>query len=179
VAAEAAPRRIISVVRSAFEEILGPLYAAARYERMPLFEHYQFSPQLAPAVRTSVAAVIPDSGRKVLHFPGGMSLPNISEFYEKFLAHHPRPQSGYARPLTWAFEAGAWRRPCAGSRSLFVRLWERDGSGDSLAGAVRRGQTQPSCPAQVPLTCRNAADQRSCRAARSVRDEETAGSNLG
>src|SRR6266516_1424182 len=41
-ASEAATRRIISAVRSAFEEVLGPLYAAARYERMPLFEHYQF-----------------------------------------------------------------------------------------------------------------------------------------
>ena len=50
-ASEAATRRIISVVRSAFEDVLGPLYAAARYERMPLFEHYQFSPGLGPAVR--------------------------------------------------------------------------------------------------------------------------------
>jgi len=28
-----------------------------------------------------------------------------------------------------------------------VRLWERNGSGDSLAAVVRRGQTQPSRPA--------------------------------
>ena len=34
-AADAATRRIISVARSAFEDVLGPLYAAARYERMP------------------------------------------------------------------------------------------------------------------------------------------------
>jgi protein-tyrosine phosphatase/nicotinamidase-related amidase/aminoglycoside phosphotransferase (APT) family kinase protein len=88
-AAEAAPHRVISVVRSAFEDVLGPLYAAARYERMPLFEHYQFSPELGPAVRKSVAAVTPDSGQKMLDFPGGMSLPNVCEFYEDFLAHHP------------------------------------------------------------------------------------------
>ena len=94
-AAEAATRRVVSVVRSAFEEVLGPLYAAARYERMPLFEHYQFSPRLGPAVRNSVAAVTADSGRKMLDFPGGMSLPNVCEFYEDFLAHHALPAHDY------------------------------------------------------------------------------------
>jgi protein-tyrosine phosphatase/nicotinamidase-related amidase/aminoglycoside phosphotransferase (APT) family kinase protein len=94
-ASGAATRRIISVVRSAFEDVLGPLYAAARYERMPLFEHYQFSPALGPAVRKSVAAVTPDSGRKMLDFPGGMSLPNVCGFYEDFLARHPLPAYDY------------------------------------------------------------------------------------
>ena len=74
-AAEAATRRINSAVRSAFEDVLGPLYAAAGYERMPLFEYYQFSPGLAPAARTSVAAVSPDSRRKVLDFPAGRRCP--------------------------------------------------------------------------------------------------------
>jgi protein-tyrosine phosphatase/nicotinamidase-related amidase/aminoglycoside phosphotransferase (APT) family kinase protein len=90
-AADVATRRLISIVRSAFEDVLGPLYAAARYERMPLFEHYQFSPDRGPAVRNSVAAVTADSRRKVLDFPGGMSLPNVCEFYEDFLAHHRLP----------------------------------------------------------------------------------------
>jgi hypothetical protein len=94
-AADMATHRIISVVRSVFEKMLGPLYAAARDERMPLFEHYQFSPQLAPTVRRSVATVTPGSGQKVLEFPAGMSLPNVCEFYEHFLAHHPRPGLGY------------------------------------------------------------------------------------
>src|SRR5215467_2283545 len=94
-AAGAPTRRIISAVRSAFEDVLGPLYAAARYERMPLFEHYQFSPARAPAVRNSVAAVTPDSGRKMLDFPGGMSLPNVCGFYEDFLAHHRLPAGDY------------------------------------------------------------------------------------
>jgi hypothetical protein len=58
-----------------------------------------------------------------------------------------------------------------------VRLWERNGSGDSLASAVRRGQTQRSCPERMPLTCRNGADHLTCRAELSVRDEEAAGSN--
>jgi len=94
-AADAATRRIISIVRDAFEEVLGPLYAAARYERMPLFEHYQFSPELGPAVRNSVAALTADASRKVLDFPGGMSLPNVCEFYDDFLAHHRLPTHDY------------------------------------------------------------------------------------
>ena len=94
-AAEAATRRVISVARSAFDDVLGPLYAAARYERMPLLEHYQFSPQLAPAVRNSVAAVTPDFGQKMLDFPGGMSLPNVCGFYEDFLARRRPPAHDY------------------------------------------------------------------------------------
>src|SRR6185312_8406961 len=70
-------------------------YAAARYERMPLFEHYQFSPDRGPAVRNSVAAVTADYRRKVLDFPGGMSLPNVCEFYEDFLAHHRLPANNH------------------------------------------------------------------------------------
>jgi protein-tyrosine phosphatase/nicotinamidase-related amidase/aminoglycoside phosphotransferase (APT) family kinase protein len=94
-AAGAATPRIISVVRSAFEDVLGPLYAAARYERMPLLEHYQFSPELGPAVRNSVAAVTAGAGQKMLDFPGGMSLPNVCAFYEDFLARHRLPAYDY------------------------------------------------------------------------------------
>ena len=35
--------QLVAVVRAAFEEVLGPLYAAAQYERLPLFEYYGFS----------------------------------------------------------------------------------------------------------------------------------------
>lgn len=94
-AAKVATRRLITVVQSAFEDVLGPLYAAARYERMPLLDHYQFSPELGPAVRNSVAAVTADSGQRVLKFPDGMSLPNVCEFYERFLAHHPLSAHDY------------------------------------------------------------------------------------
>jgi protein-tyrosine phosphatase/nicotinamidase-related amidase/aminoglycoside phosphotransferase (APT) family kinase protein len=94
-AADVATRRIISVVRSAFEDVLGPLYAAARYERMPLFEHYQFSPGLGPAVRNSVAAITTGSDQKMLDFPGELSLPNVCGFYEDFLAHHRLPAHDY------------------------------------------------------------------------------------
>jgi protein-tyrosine phosphatase/nicotinamidase-related amidase/aminoglycoside phosphotransferase (APT) family kinase protein len=94
-AAGAATPRIISVVRSAFEDVLGPLYAAARYERMPPLEHYQFSPELGPAVRNSVATVTAGADQGMLDFPGGMSLPNVCAFYEDFLAHHRLPAYDY------------------------------------------------------------------------------------
>ncbi len=94
-AAEAPTRRVISAVRGAFEEVLGPLYAAARYERMPLFEHYQFSPELGPTVRSSVASVTAGSRQQMLDFPGGLSLPNVCAFYEDFLIRRPLPAHDY------------------------------------------------------------------------------------
>jgi protein-tyrosine phosphatase/nicotinamidase-related amidase/aminoglycoside phosphotransferase (APT) family kinase protein len=94
-AAESATRRITSAVRSAFEEVLGPLYAAAHRERMPLFDHYQFTPELGPTIRSNVAAVTGSSGQETLKFPGGLSLPNVSDFYEDFLVHHRLPANDY------------------------------------------------------------------------------------
>jgi protein-tyrosine phosphatase/nicotinamidase-related amidase len=94
-AADVSTRRLISVVQAAFEEVLGPLYAAAHYERMPLFEHYGFSSALGPAVRASVAALTEDASRKVLEFPGGLALPNVCGFYEDFLSHYPLPAHDY------------------------------------------------------------------------------------
>jgi protein-tyrosine phosphatase/nicotinamidase-related amidase len=94
-AGESATRRITSAVRSAFEDVLGPLYAAAHRERMPLFEHYEFSPELGPAIRSNVAAVTGSSGQKTLNFPGGLSLPNVCEFYEDFLVRHRLPANDY------------------------------------------------------------------------------------
>src|SRR4029077_16263507 len=40
-AADPPPRQLAALVEVAFDEILGPLYAAARYERLPLFSEYQ------------------------------------------------------------------------------------------------------------------------------------------
>jgi protein-tyrosine phosphatase/nicotinamidase-related amidase len=94
-AAESPTRRINSIVRSAFEDVLGPLYAAAHRERMPLFDHYQFAPELGPTIRSNVAAVTGSSGHKMLNFPGGLSLPNVCEFYEDFLVRHRLPANDY------------------------------------------------------------------------------------
>jgi protein-tyrosine phosphatase/nicotinamidase-related amidase len=87
--------QLISLVETAFDEILGPLYAAARYERLPLFSHYQFSAERAPNVRAAVAALVPDASRATLEFPGGLELPNVCGFYEQFLARTPLPTQDY------------------------------------------------------------------------------------
>jgi nicotinamidase-related amidase/aminoglycoside phosphotransferase (APT) family kinase protein len=94
-AADVPTTHLIAVVEAAFEEVLGPLYAAARYERMPLFEQYQFSSAQAASVRASVAALTSDSGRKVLTFPGGLELPNVCAFYEDLLTRPAPPASDY------------------------------------------------------------------------------------
>jgi nicotinamidase-related amidase len=92
---DVATSHLIALVRAAFEDVLGPLYAAARYERMPLFEHYQFSPERGPAVRAKVAALTADSGRRMLAFPGGLELPNVCAFYEDLLTRPAFPGSDY------------------------------------------------------------------------------------
>ena len=76
-AADIPTQQLASVVQTAFDEILGPLYAAARYERLPLFSHYQFSADKAPHVRAAVSALVPDATRTRLEFPGGLELPNV------------------------------------------------------------------------------------------------------
>ena len=78
--------RLISTIRETFEEVLGSLYAAARYERLALFDHYQFSAAWAPRVRASVAAITPHADSEFLAFPGGVTLPNVRGFYEHLLS---------------------------------------------------------------------------------------------
>ena len=87
-------RRLIALVRVVFEQVLGPLYAAAQYERMPLFEHYQFSPSLAAGVRRDVEA-LGFGDEPVIEFAGGRPLPNLCGFYEDFLGRHRVPAHDY------------------------------------------------------------------------------------
>ena len=94
-AADIPTPQLISLVQTAFDEILGPLYAAARYERLPLFSHYEFSADKAPHVRAAVAALVPDATRTTLEFPGGLELPNVCGFYDEFLTHTPLPTQDY------------------------------------------------------------------------------------
>ena len=88
-------RQLALLVQTTFDEILGPLYAAARYERLPLFSHYQFSADKAPQVRAAVAALVPDATRATLEFPGGLTLPNVCGFYDEFLTGTPLPAQDY------------------------------------------------------------------------------------
>ena len=94
-AADVPTPQLAAVVRTVFDEILGPLYAAARYERLPLFSHYEFSADKAPRVRAAVAALVPDANRARLEFPGGLELPNVCDFYDDFLARTPLPTQEY------------------------------------------------------------------------------------
>jgi protein-tyrosine phosphatase/nicotinamidase-related amidase len=79
--------RIERVLRLAFEEVLEPFTAAARYERLPLLDHYGFAPRWAPRVRENVAAIVgPERAREArLTFEDGTSAPNVCGFYERFL----------------------------------------------------------------------------------------------
>ena len=65
--------QLVAVVRAAFEEVLGPLYAAAQYERLPLFEYYGFSGRARS--RRPRGGRVRSTGRK----PGG---PRISRRVE-------------------------------------------------------------------------------------------------
>jgi nicotinamidase-related amidase len=94
-AADVPTPQLAAVVETVFDQILGPLYAAARYERMPLFSEYEFSADKAPRVRAAVAALVPDASRTTLELPGGLELPNVADFYEDFLAHTPLPTQDY------------------------------------------------------------------------------------
>jgi protein-tyrosine phosphatase/nicotinamidase-related amidase/aminoglycoside phosphotransferase (APT) family kinase protein len=87
--------KVDAILREVFGEILGPLYAASRYERLSVLEHYGFSPKWAPSVRGHVAALVGEAAAlaPTLAFPGGYSAMNVCRFYEEFLAREPL-QSG-------------------------------------------------------------------------------------
>ncbi len=75
-----------AVIRAVFEVILGPLYAAARYEKLPILEHYGFSTEWAPSVRENVTKIVGERARDPeLTFPGDYRVPNVCRFYESFL----------------------------------------------------------------------------------------------
>jgi len=74
-----------------FLEQLGRFYRAAREESGDLLEHYGFSAQWAPGVRTRVEQIVgePAQGAALEVVPGVVA-PNICRFYEETLAHLPR-----------------------------------------------------------------------------------------
>lgn len=83
---DAPQSQLDAVIRAVFEDILGPLYAAARYEKLPILEHYGFSPAWAPSVRESVTKVVGERARDPeLTFPDDYRVQNVCSFYESFL----------------------------------------------------------------------------------------------
>ena len=84
-----------SVITMAFDEVLGPLYAAARYERLPILSAYDFSPRWASNVRRNVAALVSDVDADVLELGDGIEVPNICRFYDEFLASNRLPDGDH------------------------------------------------------------------------------------
>ncbi len=84
-----------SVITMAFDEVLGPLYAAARYERLPILSAYEFSPRWASNVRRNVAALVSDVDADVLELGGDIEVPNICRFYDEFLASERLPDGDH------------------------------------------------------------------------------------
>ena len=129
-AADVPTRQLASLVRTAFDEVLGPLYAAARYERLPLFSHYGFSADKAPHVRAAVAALVPDATRTMLEFPGGLELPNVSGL-RGVPDEHPSPRAGLPlrvlrpRRSQRGQHPGRRSRQRVGHRLLPRRSWAR------------------------------------------------------
>jgi protein-tyrosine phosphatase/nicotinamidase-related amidase len=83
------------VVAMVFDEVLEPLYAASRYERLPILAAYEFSPRQAPEVRRRVAALVPDIDDDVLVVPGGGLVPNVCRFYDRFLPSERLPDGDH------------------------------------------------------------------------------------
>lgn len=65
------------VLREVFEEVLAPFFAAARFERLPLLEHYGFQARFAASVRRNVTAIAGDDGPT--------RFADLVDFYERFL----------------------------------------------------------------------------------------------
>ena len=86
---------LASVITTAFDEVLGPLYAAARYERLPILSAYGFSPQWASSVRRHVAALVPDVDADVLELGMDIEVPNVCRFYDQFLTNERLPEGDH------------------------------------------------------------------------------------
>lgn len=84
----APPEVVERVLRDVFEDVLAPFFAAARYERLPLLEHYGFHARFAASVRRNVVAVAGEDGPA--HYPA------LVDFYARFLAGFvPPPEHRY------------------------------------------------------------------------------------
>jgi protein-tyrosine phosphatase len=79
-------RKVDAILAEVFEEIMEPFYAAAQFERLPLLEHYTFSPQYAESTKKKVARIHGHGGdRDTLPLPGGGEAPNPASFYSGYV----------------------------------------------------------------------------------------------
>lgn len=82
----APPEHVDDVLHGVFDDILGRLYAAAQYERLPLLEHYSFDARFAPDVRRNVAAIVGEEAARGERIEiRGHAAKNVADFYEVFL----------------------------------------------------------------------------------------------
>ncbi|MES2639427.1 MAG: isochorismatase family protein [Myxococcota bacterium] len=77
------------VLRVAFEEVLEPFWSAARYERLPMLDHFEFE-RWAPQVRAKVEAILGHAATEEnFTFPGGYTVRNLCLGYEQDLPGLP------------------------------------------------------------------------------------------
>jgi protein-tyrosine phosphatase/nicotinamidase-related amidase len=85
-AAEDDIEKIKFILKIVFQEHLGRLYDASKFEKLNLLEYYDFRAKYAPGVRKKVEAII---GKKaqgaMLEIAPGVETPNICNFYEEDL----------------------------------------------------------------------------------------------
>lgn len=82
--------RAVAVLDEVFGEILAPFAAAARYERLPLLDHYGFAAKWASNVRQRVEAIAGAAGREErLPLPDGTWAMHPALFYERILPALP------------------------------------------------------------------------------------------
>jgi protein-tyrosine phosphatase/nicotinamidase-related amidase len=81
--------RVDEILAEVFEQILGPFYSAAQSERLPLLEHYTFSPEYADRSREKVAEIYGPGGmEETIAFPDGSEHVNPAEFYTRYVPKH-------------------------------------------------------------------------------------------
>jgi nicotinamidase-related amidase len=93
--AGAPQEKIDSILGDVFGEILGRLYAAAQYERLPLLEHYGFTAKFAPGVRKTVDALLGRPSGDRIRFSDSFEAENVALFYERFLPEQPLEPGEY------------------------------------------------------------------------------------
>ncbi|MFH1676660.1 MAG: isochorismatase, partial [bacterium] len=78
-------KRIDEILNEVFRVIFEPFYAAATYERLPLLEHYTFSPEYTDRAFEKVSNFYGDNaGNQTLILPDGSEVLNVVEFYKSY-----------------------------------------------------------------------------------------------
>jgi protein-tyrosine phosphatase/nicotinamidase-related amidase len=93
--AGAPQERIDALLHAVFGDVLGGLYAAAQYERLPLLDHYGFEPRFASSVRQRVQSIVGEAAAGERIDIRGHAAVNVARFYEEFLRDRPLEAGEY------------------------------------------------------------------------------------